>query len=99
MAGEIVAVRESTAMRLASAALGTPLGVFIAARRVPGAGWRKWAEVAADMERETGVEVTAETIRQWALTYGIPTDTGNTPQRSSDGDAYLAAVRALGIDI
>jgi hypothetical protein len=95
-------VRETREMRLISRILfdanlgGLP--VFLAERRLPGAGWRSWEQITIDLHTATGETITREGIRRWARKYGIPEDTrqGDGPKLTG---AYRRKVERAGIQI
>jgi hypothetical protein len=90
--------RGTTLMRLLSRALGDagPLDRFIASRRVPGDRWHRWSDIADDIATATGERFSGESVRQWAVTLGIPQDTGKNDGAIARG-AFLDAISKQGI--
>lgn len=68
-------------MRLVSGLLGSAdaLPAFIAKHREPGENWKSWERLVFEIEAKTGELFTRESIRHWAMRYGIPTDTRRAP--------------------
>lgn len=95
MSTETEAARETRTMRLLSRALGKhgPLSMFLAKRRVPGAGWQTWEAVGFELAKLTGEHVTREGLYNMAARYGIPHTTRDGNRETYFEQLHLTDIR------
>jgi hypothetical protein len=92
--------RGTTIMRLVSVGLrdAGPLDRFIASRRVPGDNWRAWGAIAQQLTDalDGQLRVSHQSVRQWAITLGIPETTAKNDDALKRGE-FLAELSKRGI--